>query len=163
MEAQETVAADGLIFLQRKRKHGAAETHTVTAGETLYDIAQTEGIRLESLLKYNFLAAHNQPQPGQVLYLKDEAPAMPKLLTAFTKKLVLNTDSDKDVAKVEPKKQNGNDYLLHVVAAKETMYSIAKRYAVSIDDLLKWNDMDTADLRTGQQLRISKKSANATN
>jgi LysM repeat protein len=163
MEPQESVPADGLIYLQRKRKHGSSEKHTVAPGETVYDIAQAEGMRLESLLKYNFLASNSQPEPGQVLYLKDEAPAMPRLISPFAKKKEIFTETDTRVAKLEPKQQKDNDFLLHVVSAKETAYSIAKRYAVTVADLLKWNDMDTADLRTGQQLRISKKNTNATN
>jgi LysM repeat protein len=109
------------------------------------------------------LANTSQPEAGQILYLQKEAPAMPKLLSVFTKKPEVYNETDTRVAKLETGPQAENNYLLHVVSSKETMYSIAKRYAVSVADLLKWNDMDTSDLRTGQQLRISKKSINATN
>lgn len=42
MAAQDIAANDGLVFLQRKRKTGAHETHTVAAGESVEAIAQTE-------------------------------------------------------------------------------------------------------------------------
>ena len=49
------IIEDQLIFLQRKRKVGANEFHIVKEGETLYDICQSEGIRMESLLSYNLI------------------------------------------------------------------------------------------------------------
>lgn len=71
---------DQLIFLQRKRKIGAEEFHVVQEGETLHDIAQSEGIRLESLLEYNLLKDDMQPAVGEKLNLKWKVSQMPKLL-----------------------------------------------------------------------------------
>jgi LysM repeat protein len=61
---------DQLIFLQRKRKKGANAFHVVQPGETLYDICQAEGIRMESLLKYNRLSASIVPTKGEKIYLQ---------------------------------------------------------------------------------------------
>jgi len=69
-----------LIYLQRKRKLGAEEYHVVEEGETIYDIAQIEGIRLESLLEYNLLKSTMQPAVGEKLNLKWKVSQMPKLL-----------------------------------------------------------------------------------
>ncbi len=55
MTEQEELLSDQLIYLQRKRKTGNNEFHVVKTGETLYDIAQAEAIRAESLLEYNQL------------------------------------------------------------------------------------------------------------
>jgi hypothetical protein len=79
MSVQESVAKDQLIYIMRKRKIGLNEQHVVKPGETLNDIAQTEAIRLESLLEYNYLKSNLQPAVGSVLYLRSKAPAMPAL------------------------------------------------------------------------------------
>ena len=79
MKAADIAASDQLVFLQRKRTVGAESFHVIQEGETLYDIAQTEGIRLENLLEYNFLKPHMQPAAGEKIYLKEKASAMPKL------------------------------------------------------------------------------------
>ena len=55
MKPVDIAEKDQLIYLQRKRKLGTEEYHVVQEGETIYDIAQIEGIRLESLLEYNLL------------------------------------------------------------------------------------------------------------
>jgi LysM repeat protein len=73
---------DQLVYLQRKRKTGEKPMHTVATGETLYDIAQTEGIRLASLLELNELEMTMQPAIGESLYLQHKAPGRPKLATS---------------------------------------------------------------------------------
>jgi LysM repeat protein len=79
LRTQETVDKDRLIYIMRKRKTGLNEQHVVKPGETLADIAQTEALRLESLLEYNFLQPNMQPAVGSVLYLRTKAPGMPAL------------------------------------------------------------------------------------
>lgn len=154
------IAADGqLIFLQRKRTIGAHEFHIVANNETLYDIAQSEGIRIESLLGYNFLGYSMQPQIGEKLYLHAKAPSMPKLVSAEPK---MYSSAKNPVTFMQPTNKTGrqDDYIMHTVEPKETMYAIAKKYSVAIDDLMRWNDMQTMDLKPGQQLRINKKNGN---
>jgi len=81
MKVQEFVEKDQLIYIMRKRKTGLNEQHTVKPGETLADIAQTEALRIESLLEYNYLQSNMRPAVGSVLYLRTKAPAMPTLVT----------------------------------------------------------------------------------
>lgn len=76
----ETSDKDQLIFLQRKRKTGSIEFYTVQPGETLHDIAQKQGIRLESLLELNWLKENDRPAPGEQLNLKKKSSAMPRLV-----------------------------------------------------------------------------------
>lgn len=141
---------DGLLYLQRKRKIGANAVHVVADGETLYDIAQAEGIRLESLLQYNFLTPGVLVAGGEKLYLTTSAPTLPKLAAA-------TPAVEKAVYKpLEPAVEANpeSDYLVHIVQPKETVYSIARKYEVGVDDVKKWNDLPTNDLKIGQQVRI---------
>lgn len=70
---------DQLIYLQRKRKIGINDSHVVLPGETLQDIAQEEGIRLESLRELNWLKEDQHPAAGERLSLKTKSSSMPKL------------------------------------------------------------------------------------
>jgi LysM repeat protein len=153
LQPQDMADHDQLIYLQRKRKTGTNEFHTVSPGETLQYIAQSEGIRLESLKAYNFLKDNMQPEVGQVLYLRHKAPGVPKLATAVASVSMINSMSNNMVA---ASAETSNDFLVHIVQPKETVYSISKRYSVSTGDVLKWNDLSTVDLKTGQQLRIKR-------
>lgn len=62
-----------LVYLQLKRTMSEKAFHEVKTGETIYDIAQEEGIRLESLLKYNKLSKFDSPPIGSRLKLQESA------------------------------------------------------------------------------------------
>lgn len=79
MEQRETLEKDQLIFLERKRKISNNEFHVVQPGETMYDIAQAEGIRLQSLMELNWLKKGERPAVGEKLSLKTKASSIPKL------------------------------------------------------------------------------------
>lgn len=139
------VREDQLIFLQRKRKTGSNPFHTVQPGETLYYISQAEGIRMESLLANNLLTDKMQPAAGEKLYLQETAPARP--LLAQEKTAILKE------ASFEPVRRT-TDSTTHIVQTKETLYSISKKYGVSLEQLKTWNKLDSLDLKIGQQLLI---------
>jgi len=69
-----------LFYHQKKNKKGLNDIHVVSANETLYDIAQTEGIRLESLLEFNRIPKGMQPAAGEKIYLRFNSPVTPKLI-----------------------------------------------------------------------------------
>jgi len=161
------VNKDQLIYLQRKRKTGNNEFHTVQPGETLHDIAQEEAIRLETLIEYNLLKADMKPAIGEQLYLRTKTATMPRLALKedyslydanTTASIRMTTSSTANA-----KKETVTDampvtagLMNYTVQPKETIYSIAKRYNVKIDDIVKWNQLNGYDLRTGQQLKIYK-------
>lgn len=153
LTAQDIVAVDQLIFLERKRKIGAKEFHIVQPGETLHSIAQTEGIRLVNLMEFNWLRQGMMPKAGEKLYLQEKAAQMPKLI------------SDSELSRqsgpvVQEEEQNAGIVLLHTVQPKETMYAIAKKYEVRMEDVMNWNNLQGKELKIGQQLRIHKKAIN---
>lgn len=161
MEPSEVAAQDQLVFLQRKRKKGPVAFHDVQPGETVYDIAQREGIRLESLLAFNKMNKGMQPAAQEKLYLQDEAPATPKLIHT-PKELLAVAQVLVQEEQHKALNEGQGAYLSHTVQAKETLYSISKQYQVTVEELLKWNNLQQPALKTGQQLRIMKKAENVT-
>lgn len=79
MKRREESDCDQLIYLQRKRKTGRDAYHTVQPGETLHDIAQEQGIRLESLQELNWLKEGDMPAIGEKLSLRSKSTKMPRL------------------------------------------------------------------------------------
>ena len=79
LKEEDVLGKDQLLFLQRKRRTGATEFHIVQAGETAYDICQSEGIRYQDLLEMNQLNPGAQPAAGEKIYLQNSAPARPRL------------------------------------------------------------------------------------
>lgn len=139
---ENTLKRGQLIYLQRKRKTGMSEFHEVKGGESVYDIAQAEGIRLESLLEFNFLAPGMQPANGEKLSLRNKASGRPLLVS--------------EIVQPTYKVSYASNPTTHVVQMKETLYAISKKYNVPVEKLMEWNKLASYDLRTGQELIIYK-------
>ncbi len=120
------LSKDQYIYLQKKSKIGNKDFYVVQKGETLFDVAQKNGIQLQYLIDYNKV---------------DDT----KSLIAGTKLLL----------KPNEKKETNSDKNFHTVAAKEGLYSIAKKYNITVEQLREWNALTSDNLRIGQQLKIS--------
>jgi len=70
IEKGDILPKDRLIYLERKPKNGGRDFHVVTAAETIEEIAQKEGVRLESLLQYNSVQKGSQLANGTKVYLR---------------------------------------------------------------------------------------------
>ena len=132
---------DQIIFLQKKSKTGDRDFYIIQEGESLYDVAQKNGIQLMPLLSYNQLTQTTDVQEGTKLYLK---PTVETQQAGAIKEAAENTSSINTTAKI------------HAVLPKEGLYSIAKKYKVSVQQLREWNNLNTDDLQIGQQLIVSK-------
>ncbi len=146
LKEAEVLEQDQLIFLQRKRLVGANPFHIVAVGETVYDIAQAQGIRLDALLKLNQIPANKQPAAGEQLYLQSPAPAAPKFYTA----------SATASTNLEANTVTANKTIVHLVQPKETLYSISKKYNVPLEQIQQWNNLGGTDLKEGTELIINK-------
>ncbi len=122
---------DQFVFLQKKQKTGEKEYYIVQPGETLYDVAQQNGIQLKFLKEYNNLNAGEILPAHAKLYLQD------------------GFRSSKN--NIEESKNK-----IHLVAPKEGLYTIARKYSVTVQQLREWNDLETDELRIGQEIIVSK-------
>lgn len=111
-----------------------ADYHEVKAGETLFSISKKYGLSVEDLKELNGLADYSI-QLGQ--------------------KLLVN----KNVKPTEPDVEITNYY--HEVKKGETLYSIAKMYNLSVEELKSLNSLSNETLALGQKLLISKASTQA--
>ncbi|RYY69469.1 MAG: LysM peptidoglycan-binding domain-containing protein [Chitinophagaceae bacterium] len=125
------LSEDQWIYLERKHKEGNRDTYTALQNESLYDISQVNAIQLTLLAEYNGLQVNSVVRKGEVIRLRPGVEAM------------------KPTVKNEIPK-------LHAVQAKEGLYSIAKKYNVTVDELKQWNGLAGNDLKPGQQLIIAK-------
>jgi len=138
------LAEDGMlsknqyVFFEKKSKTGEQDFYIAKEGESLYDIAQMNGIQLQYMLDYNKLTGNEKIEPGAKIYLKPNIG--PAKITAPA---------------IEPveKSKTAKTY---IVAAKEGLYAIARKFNVSVQQLREWNNLKNDSLRIGQELIISK-------
>ncbi|MFM6924916.1 MAG: glucosaminidase domain-containing protein [Ferruginibacter sp.] len=122
---------DQYIYLARKSKTGDQEFYIVQPGETLNDVAQLTGIQLKHLLEYNNVKADATVTAGTKLFLQ---PGL-----------------QNDIRKADVSKSK-----VHIVGAKEGLYSIARTYNVTVQQLREWNKLESDNLKIGQQIIVSK-------
>lgn len=150
LKEAEVLEKDQLVYLQRKRRTGVNAVHVVAEGETVYDIAQSQGIRLDALLQLNKITVNMQPAVGEQLYLQSPAPTTPKLEIAV-KEVTTQPVTGETAAVVQNK-----EVIVHVVQPKETLYSISKKYEVSLAQIQQWNKLAGTELKEGTELIINK-------
>lgn len=121
---------DQYVFLHKKSKTGEKGFYITQPGETIFDIAQKNGIQVKYLLEYNQLNADVSLQPNTKLFLK------PGVKTISVETV-------------------NNNFKIHVVEPKEGLYAIARKYKVTVQQLKEWNKLQTEDLKPGQQIKIS--------
>jgi LysM repeat protein len=127
------VKGDQWIYLEKKHKEGNRDYHTALQTETLYEVSQNNGVQLSLLAEYNQLPANTLIKKGEKVRLRPGA-ALP----------VSNTSVAVNTVKT------------HLVQPKEGLYTISRKYNVSVADLRQWNNLTSDDLQMGQQLIIAK-------
>lgn len=116
-----------------------ASTHTVAAGETLYSIASKYGISVDALKKAN-PGLSSSISVGQTLNLPVKAGST----AAATKPATTPATTPAPASK---------ETIDHKVASGETLYSIAKKYNVSVEDIKKANP-GIGSLKVGQTVKV---------
>ena len=78
LEETNILSYDHLLFLEKKSKKGEKDFHLVERNESLYDICQKEGVRMDYILSYNGIKKNSRPLAGEKVYLRSNAPVSPK-------------------------------------------------------------------------------------
>ncbi|MES2458583.1 MAG: LysM peptidoglycan-binding domain-containing protein [Bacteroidota bacterium] len=153
--------------------------HTIQKKENLNMLAEKYGTTVNEIKRINNLRSINL-QIGQVLKIPAKAEAqdapeettsatvekispvvpqpviqtnIPKAVQpAVTDKKELNKNIDLN-AKPQPN-PNEEELIVHTVASNETIYSIASKYKLTIDQLKAKNDLTSSSLSVGQKLLI---------
>lgn len=112
--------------------------HTVMPGETLYSLARRYGVGEQQVIDHNPAAAGGL-RAGEAIRIPAPAPVpLPRNL--------------------RERRSSNRQVEVHTVVAGETAYSLARYYAVSIDDLIEWNPgLDPARLSVGQTIRLPRR------
>ena len=122
---------DQWIYLEKKHREGNRDTYTALQNETLYDISQVNAIQLPMLAQYNGMELSARVKKGDIIRLRPGAN-------------IVKPVAENSTAKI------------HEVQPKEGLYSIAKKYNVTVNELIEWNSLPGNDLKPGQQLIIAK-------
>jgi LysM repeat protein len=133
------------VYLQPKRKNGDEKFHSVQEGETMFDISRDHGIQLKELYIKNNMQPGTEPAIGEVLSLREAREDVPRIIDSIPnepKPLVYAA------GEISPDK-------FHVVSKGDTLYSISRKYNVSVEDLKHINHLYSENLYVGERLRVT--------
>lgn len=115
--------------------------HTVESGETLQSIAAQYGVAIDLLVSANNLPSMDRINVGQLLRIpqSDSVPLSTQTPTAVPTQVSSETVST----------------IIHTVQSGETLFRIATRYGVTVNEMVAANDLsDPTLIYAGQQLII---------
>lgn len=132
----------------------ATKEHEVQAKETLYGIAKQYGISIKELNQINPSLATAELKIGQKINIPAAAIANEKANLATTKQIPTNIEPAKE-SKIESEAIQSSHSFVWEVVAKETKYSITKKYGITIKEFDKANpSLGVKSLRVGQKVVI---------
>ncbi|TGE22869.1 lytic transglycosylase domain-containing protein [Hymenobacter metallicola] len=117
----------------------ATGLHTVQKGETLYAVARRYALRPADLIAWNNLPASPALRLGQVLRVTAPATVAPANTTGLP--------TATEVALAAP--------VRHTVVTGESMYGIARKYGVSVKQVMEWNNKADSNVKLGEVLVIN--------
>jgi LysM repeat protein len=126
-------------YVQASKKATNGNTHIVAEKETLFSIARQYVLSVDELKTLNGLT-ENTLSVGQVLLVKKkQTVTVPSVAITTPETTIKGT---------------------HAVGAGETLFSIAKKYGITIDELKAWNNLINNELKTGQLLIVTQANTN---
>jgi membrane-bound lytic murein transglycosylase D len=148
--------------------------HTVKKGETLLSISKKLKVSRADLAEANYLSTKATLKAGQQLII----PRAPTLLLAATPQTatsaaVVDAAPAVDVtavsqpvvqpAVVEARVDSAPEKIIHRVKRGDTLFSIARRYDTTVEELKEWNRLRSSSIQIGQRLTIFRDSGPSTN
>jgi membrane-bound lytic murein transglycosylase D len=135
--ASKPLSSYTLSLLERRKQflthsgQGHRSQHIVRSGESFWSISRKYGITVKKLTKWNAKAPGDTIIPGDklVVWLSDPSGGKP------TKSYLRKIAHHQEVRKI-----------LYSVKRGDSLYRIAKRFRVNVNDLRKWNDLSRSNL-----------------
>jgi membrane-bound lytic murein transglycosylase D len=123
-----STASTTLVAAREPRN--TADKHIVRRGDTLWSIARSHGVTMESIVSSNGLSSEDTLAVGQVLQIRGTT-----------------TLASTEGGAVEARSTT------YVVRRGDTLSRIANKFRVRLSDLLGWNDLDSRSvIKPGQRL-----------
>jgi LysM repeat protein len=113
-----------------------ATVHKVAPKETMYSISKMYGVSVDELKSWNNISDNSLSVGQELIVKKPSAVAAPKAPVETVVKAVPSSG-------------------IHVVGAKETLYSVATLYGFTMAQLRIWNGLQSDELRPGQTLFLT--------
>ena len=139
--------------------HKKTITHIVSSNESIYSLSRLFSVPIDSIVKHN-LISRNELKIGQRLSIKDAIIPILKEVSTNSEGKLKNIPSNDLTTSRNSNLMNNDLFVLHKVQSQESLYTISKRYMVSINDLIELNNLKTSKISPNDVLKIILKEEN---
>jgi LysM repeat protein/ABC-type branched-subunit amino acid transport system substrate-binding protein len=139
--------------------HKKTITHIVSSNESIYSLSRLFSVPIDSIVKYNLISG-NELKIGQRLSIKDAIIPILKEVSTNSEGILKNIPSNDLTSSLNSNLMNNDLFVLHTVQSQESLYTISKRYMVSINDLIELNNLKTSKISPNDVLKIKLKEEN---
>ncbi|ADR23539.1 hypothetical protein MATR_26070 [Marivirga tractuosa] len=124
--------------------------YSIKKGDTFFSIANRFNMKISTLLNVNNLGIRDTLSIGQIIKVnKDGYPVESSIEEEVEKPI----DNQTQEATPEVDKTS----IEHKVVSGETMYALAKKYKVSLKEIMEWNNKQDYNLKEGETIIIKQK------
>jgi LysM repeat protein len=139
--------------------HKKTITHIVSSNESIYSLSRLFSVPIDSIVKHNLISG-NELKIGQRLSIKDAIIPILKEVSTNSEGNLKNIPSNDITSSLNSNLMNDDLFVLHTVQSQESLYTISKRYMVSINDLIELNNLKTSKISPNDILKIKLKEEN---
>ena len=125
-------------FTKSAAKPAGSTIHKVAPKETLYSISRLYHVSTDEIKKWNNLAGNTLDIGQELIIRRAGAAAVP-------------VSQPVQHERPAPISRKG----IHTVQQGQTLFSIARQYEVSVDQLRRWNSLQSNELNIGQSLYVA--------
>jgi cell wall-associated NlpC family hydrolase len=123
--------------------------HKIKSGESIYGLALKYDVNEKEIYALNPKSKGSLLQLGAVVNIPNKKFKVEKPKVKKEKKEQVLAENN------EIQIETSIDFITHIVAAKETIYSISKKYGISMETVCELNpELKTGNLKTGTKLKI---------
>jgi membrane-bound lytic murein transglycosylase D len=122
--------------------------HKVKSGDNLSEISDKYSVALSDLKKWNKIKSNTIAIGDKLKIIKNERVVSTIRKEIKSEKPVFETKIETNIA------QNPSDY--YIVQKEDNLFTIAKKFNVSLEDLKKWNNLDNTNIQLGSKLALAK-------
>ena len=121
--------------------------HKVKRGDNLGEISDKYGVSVAELKKWNKLRNNNLMTGDKLKIIKNE-----RVVTIVRKEIKADKNATETAVTSNEATENPSDF--YEVQKGDNLFSIAKKFNVSLEDLKKWNNLNDLNVEQGSKLAL---------
>ena len=121
--------------------------HKVKRGDNLGEISDKYGVSVAELKKWNKLRNNNLMTGDKLKIIKNE-----RVVTTVRKEVKADKNATETAVTSNEATENPTDF--YEVQKGDNLFSIAKKFNVSLEDLKKWNNLNDLNVEQGSKLAL---------